>query len=76
VPVFKKIPRRVSVLLSVRKYVVYVFSQNSKNAFLRFIETTCQKRRKRYQSFRMITSLTFLNTGQTNTTSEYFLECK
>jgi len=36
---------------SVQEYVFYVF-QDSKNAFLRSLEMTCQKSRKRYQSFR------------------------
>jgi len=52
------------------------FSKSKKTRFLRFLKTTCQKPRTRYQSFRMVTLLTFRNTEHTNTKSEHFPECR
>ena len=56
---------------------ILLFFQNPKKTrFLRFLKTTCQKPRTRYQSFRMVTLLTFRNTEHTNTKSEHFPECR
>jgi len=60
----------------VREYVFYVFSSSKlkKTRFLRFLEMTCQKRRKRYQSLRCksIKSLAYTVRSETNDYRTYY----